>query len=77
MKWVVFVVLMSSEGDLEKMFNGGPGWDALHKCREFVTASTPLILENIEQNGLLDNGNTLLGIGCYEKNLAHEELIIF
>ena len=77
MKWVVFVVLMTSEGMMEKKYNGGPGWNELPKCIKFVTENTPLVLENIEDNGLLDNGTTLLGIGCYERNLAIEELVIF
>lgn len=77
MKWVVFVVLMTSEGMMEKKYNGGPGWTELPKCINFVTKNTPLVIENIEDNGLLDNGTTLLGIGCYERNLAIEELVIF
>lgn len=77
MKWVVFVVLMTPSGEMNKMFNGGPGWSELPACIKFVTSQTPTVIQNIEDNGLLDGGKTLMGIGCYEKHLAIEELVIY
>ena len=63
MKWVVFIVMMTSQGEMDKLYNDVTVWDELSVCTKFVTGYTNTIVENMAASGLFDNNNTLLGSG--------------
>lgn len=76
MKWLVFVVLMTSTGEMDKKYNTANPFEDLKSCVTFVTSYTPIVIEDLESIGLLEN-NTLLGIGCFEPLSMKEELVIY
>ena len=77
MKWVVFIVMMTSQGEMDKLYNDVTVWDELSVCTKFVTSQTNIIIENMAASGLFENNNTLLGIGCYSMSTEEEVLIVF
>jgi len=76
MEWLVFVVLMTAQGDLEKKYNTANTFEDRKSCINMITSYTPIIIEDLETSGLLDN-NTLLGIGCIEPITLQEELVVY
>lgn len=76
MKWLVFVVLITADGTLEKKYNSSNGWEDLNSCINFVTSYTPIIIEDLATVGILED-RTLLAIGCYDPTNNLEELVVY
>lgn len=75
-KWLVFVVLITADGTLEKKYNSSNGWEDLNSCINFVTSYTPIIIEDLATVGILED-RTLLAIGCYDPTNNLEELVVY
>jgi hypothetical protein len=77
MKWVLLVVMMSSEGNLEKVMNGGFGWDLRSDCAAAVELQHVEIIESfMEYYSGFTKGAEILGVGCYQPLTQQEDLIV-
>lgn len=77
MKWVLLVVMMSPEGKLDKVMNGGFGWELRSDCRAVIEAQHVEIVESVtEYYSNFAEGTQILGVGCYQPLTQQEDIVI-
>tara|TARA_X000001382_G_scaffold124990_1_gene110061 strand:+ start:59 stop:298 length:240 start_codon:yes stop_codon:yes gene_type:complete len=75
MKWVLFVVLMTPDGSLDKVYNSASGWEDRIKCNEFVEFNHPKIIDSVKTNYAMPQGTTIMGIGCLQPLTNQEDMV--
>lgn len=76
MKWVLLVAVLYPDGSIDKIMNGGQGWEDRNQCRILVEQEYVSIAESVHENFPMPQGAEILGVGCYQPLTFQEDMVI-
>jgi len=75
MKWVLLVVILHSDGSIEKVMNGGQGWEDRNLCRILVEQEYQIIAESVYNYFPMPQEAQIIGVGCYQPQTNQEDMV--
>ena len=76
MKWVLLVAMLYPDGSIDKIINGGQGWEDLNQCRVLVEQEYNTIVDSVYENFPMPQGSYILGVGCYQPLTNQEDMVV-
>lgn len=76
MKWVLLVAILYPNGSIDKIINGGQGWEDRNLCRILVEQEYKSIVQSVYNNFSMPQDTQILGVGCYQPLTFQEDMVI-
>ena len=76
MKWVLLVAILYPDGNVEKVMNGGQGWEDRNLCRILVEQESQTIADSVYENFPMPQGSFILGVGCFQPQTNQEDMVV-
>ena len=76
MKWVLLVAILYPDGSVEKVINGGQGWEDRNLCRILVEQESQTIADSVYGNFPMPQGSFILGDGCFQPQTNQEDMVV-
>ena len=77
MKWILLVVLMTPSGELDKITNGGVGWDLRVDCIATIQKQHVEIVNSVKEfYSEYTDTMKVLGVGCYQPFTQQEDMVV-